>query len=163
MKQLTVAIAVAVAAAVGLRAQEIKSETKVKTDDAKTVVYTGCLQTGQETTTYVLENAVPVKETKTETTVGKTGLPETTTTTTEKYVLVPTGKVEFKQDVGHKVQVTAVVIPAGDDKSKIETQTKTKIEGQPTQRTETKEKIPQGDLPQLRVVSMKHLSDRCQP
>ena len=163
MKRVLVMFAVAAAAMTGVRAQDVKSETKIKTDDAKSVVYTGCLATGQETTTYVLENAVPVKETKTETTVGANGLPETTTTTTMKYVLVPGEKIDLKKDIGHKVQVTAVVIPAGDDKSKIETTTQTKVEGQPTQKTETKEKVPQGDLPQLRVVAVKHLSDRCQP
>ena len=161
MKRLFIAVAVAAIGAAGVRAQDVKSETKIKSDDAKTVVYAGCLQTGESTTTYMLDNAVPVKETKTQTTVGASGLPETTTTTTTKYVLVPGERVDLKTNIGHKVQVTAILIPAGDDKSKITTQTKTKVEGQPTQQSETKEKVAQGDFPQLRVVSVKHLSDKC--
>jgi hypothetical protein len=163
MKRLVIALAITAAGAVALQAQDVKSETKVKADDAKTMVYTGCLATGEETTTYVLENAVQVKDTKTETKVGAAGMPETTTTTTTKYVLVPAGTIDFKQNVGHKVEVTAMVIPAGDDKTKIETTTKTKVEDQPTQKTESKEKVKQTDVPQLRVMAVKHLADRCQP
>lgn len=104
-----------------------------------------------------------MKQTKTETSVGQSGMPETTTTTTTSYVLLPSGQLDFQQNVGHKVEVTAIVIPAGDDKTKIETKTKTEIEGQPTQKVETKEKVDQKDWPQLRVVSVKHLADRCTP
>jgi hypothetical protein len=162
MKRTVIALTIAAAAVVGLRAQDVKQETKIKADDAKTVVYSGCLATGEEKTTYILENAVPVKETKSQTTVGATGAPETTTTTTMKYVLVPAGKVEFQQNVGHKVEVTAMVVPAGDDKTKIETKTKTEVQGRPDAQTKTTEKVAQGDMPQLRVVSIKHLADRCE-
>jgi hypothetical protein len=79
-----------------------------------------------------------------------------------KYVLVPAGKVEFQQNVGHKVEVTAMVVPAGDDKTKIETKTKTEVQGRPDAQTKTTEKVAQGDMPQLRVVSIKHLADRCE-
>ena len=163
MKGLVMAVVIAAAGAVGLGAQDVKTKTEVKADDAKSVVYTGCLATGEETKTYILENALPLKETRTRTTVGASGLPESTTTTTLKYVLVPGERIDLQKNVGHKVEVTTVVIPAGDDKTKIETTTKTKVEGQPTQKTETKEKVRQSDTPQLRVVSIKHLSDRCQP
>ena len=84
-------------------------------------------------------------------------------TTSTKYVLVPSGQVDFQKEVGQKVEVTAIVIPAGDDKSKIETKTKTEVEGQKDQKTDTTEKVAQTDYPQLRVVSVKHLSDRCVP
>ena len=163
MKRFIVAFSVALAGATILHAQDVKSTTTVKADDSKTVVYTGCLATGSETKSYVLQNAIPVKDTKTETTVGKSGMPETTTTTTTSYVLVPGEKVDFTQNVGHKVEVTAIAIPAGDDHSKVESKTKTEVEGQPAQRTESTEKVAQGSFPQLRVVSVKHLADRCEP
>jgi predicted small secreted protein len=163
MRRFIVAFSVALAGAAILQAQDVKSTTTIKADDSKTVVYTGCLQTGTETKSYVLQNAIPVKDTKTETTVGKSGMPETTTTTTTSYVLVPGEKVDFTQNVGHKVEVTATAIPAGDDHSKIETQTKTEVAGQSTQKTQTTEKVAQGSFPQLRVISVKHLSDRCEP
>jgi len=163
MTRFIVAFGIAVGCAAVLHGQDVKSTTKVKADDAKTVVYTGCVQTGTETKSFILENAIPVKETKTETKVGQAGMPETTTTTTTSYVLVPGEKIDLEPNVGHKVEVTAVLIPAGDGKSKIETRTKTEIEGQPDRKTETKEKVAQGMWPQLRVVSMKHLADRCEP
>ncbi len=162
MKRFIVAFSVALAGAAVLQAQEVKSTTTVKADDAKTVVFSGCMQTGTETKSFVLQNAIPVKETKTETNIGKEGMPETKTTTTTSYVLVPGEKVDFTQNVGHKVEVTAIAIPAGDDHSKIETQTKTEVEGKSTQKTETAEKVAQKDWPQLRVVSVKNLSDRCE-
>jgi hypothetical protein len=140
----------------------VKSTTEIKADKGESVVYTGCLITGVETKSFMLDHAVPVKETQTQTAIGASGLPETTTTTTLKYVLVPGEKVDFQKSVGHTVQVTAVLIPAGDDKTKIETTTKTKVEGQPTEKSETKEKVAQGDMPQLRVMSVKNLSDTCQ-
>jgi hypothetical protein len=58
------------------------------------------------------------------------------------------------------VEVTAIAIPAG---SKVQTTTKTEVEGKPTQTTQTTENVSQKDWPQLRVISVKHLSDRCEP
>jgi hypothetical protein len=143
-------------------AQDVKSTTEIKADNGKSVVYTGCLVTAVETMTFVLDHAVPVKETETQTVVGASGLPETTTKTTLKYALVPGEKVDLQKSIGHTVQVTAVLIPAGDDQTKIESTTKTKVEGQPTEKSETKEKVGQGDMPRLRIMSVKNLSDTCQ-
>ena len=165
MKRIIVALSVALATSAVLVAQQVKSESSVKSDDAKAVTYTGCLATGAASTSYVLENAVPVKqETKTETQVNAAGVPESATkTTTTTYALVPGGSVEFQSNVGHKVEVTAMLIPAGDDTTKIESKSKTEVEGQPSKEVESKEKVAQTDHPQLRVVSIKHLADRCTP
>ena len=165
MKRIIVALSVALAGSAVLVAQEVKSETTIKSDDAKAVMFTGCLATGTAATSYILENAVPVKqETKTETQVNQAGVPETATkTTTTTYALVPGGSVDFQPNVGHKVEVTAMLIPAGDDKTKIESKSKTEVEGQPSKEIETKEKIAQSDHPQLRVISIRHLADRCTP
>ena len=163
MKAFAIACAIAAAAVAGLPAQEVKTETKVKVDDAKTVVYSGCLGTAQGSAGYVLENAVPVvmKDTKTEKSVDANGMPQTTTTTTTKYVLVPGEKVDLARSLGNKVEVTAILIPAGDDHSEVKTESKTEVNGRKTQEIETKEKVPQGAVPQLRVISVKQLSDRC--
>jgi hypothetical protein len=149
MKSVTVALGVTLfAATLGVRAQDVKSTTTVKADDGKTMVYTGCVQTGTETKSFVLMNAVPLKESSSS---GTT------------YLIVPGPKVDLQESVGKKVQVTAVLIPAGKDKTTIETKTKTEAHGQPDQSVQTKEKVPQSDMPQLRVVSMKRLADSCQP
>jgi hypothetical protein len=163
MKRVILALSLALTSAALLAAQEVKSETKITTDDdAKPVMFTGCLQTGTSSASYVLENAVPVKqETKTETEVNAAGVPQTSTTTATTYALVPQGSVEFQQNVGHKVEVTAVMVPAGNDTAEIKAQTKTEVEGAPDRKVESKEKVEQSSVPQLRVVSVKHLADRC--
>src|SRR5258708_30316824 len=114
MKRFIISSMLAVGVTAGLRAQDVKSTTTVKSDDSKTVVYSGCVATAEEAKSYILENAVPVKSTATAMTMGKNGLPEVTTTTTTSYMLMPSEKVDLQQNVGHKVQITAVLIPAGD-------------------------------------------------
>ena len=164
MKNLAIAIAIAAAAVARVPAQqEVKTETRVKVDDGKSVVYAGCLASAPGAAGFMLENAVPVamKETKTENSVDAAGMPQTVTTTTTKYVLVPGEKVDLARSVGNKVEITAILIPAGDDHSKVETQSKTEVNGRRTQEVETKEKVQQGPVPQLRVLSVKQLSDRC--
>jgi len=165
MKKFIVALSVAVAGSAFLQAQEVKSTTTVKADDAKTVVYSGCVRAGTEAKSFLLESAVPLKQ-MTETNVARSGsgsTTTTTTTTTTSYVLVPDEKVDLAMNIGRKVEVTAVEIPRGDGRTTIETKTKTEVRGQETQETQVKEKIPQKDWAQLRVVSVKHLEERCQP
>ena len=130
------------------QSQTTESKTKIKTDDAKTMTFTGCVQTGTEARTYILQNVVPVRTT-TEA-IGTGG-----TLTTTSYALVPE-KVEMQEQVGHKVEVTGVVIPAGKGESKIETKTKT---GGTEEKT--KAEVAKGPIPQLRVISVKTLADRC--
>jgi len=87
--------------------------------------------------------------------VGTSGA---TTTTSTTYVLVPAEKVELQTHVNHKVEVTGVMIPAGD--SKIETKTKTEREGAPD--TTTKETVKSDNaMPQFRVISIKNVADTC--
>jgi hypothetical protein len=159
MKSLIVAMSLAAAAAM-VQAQDVKSTTTVKADGGKTVVYTGCLEPGENAQGYILESAVPMKESATETRIRPSGVVETTTTTS--FVLLPADQVDLGGSVGHKVQVTAIQVPRGDDRTTIETKTTTEVKGQPTQEKELKEKIPQQKWPQLRVVSVKHLTDACQ-
>ena len=130
------------------QSQTTESKTKIKTDDAKTMTFSGCVQTGTETRSYILQNVVPIR-----TTTEVTGTGGTLTTTS--YALVPE-KVEMQEHVGHKVEVTGVVIPAGKGDAKIETKTKT---GGTEEKTKTE--VDKGPVPQLRVISVKTLADRC--
>ena len=130
------------------QSQTTESKTKIKTDDAKTMTFSGCVQTGTETRSYILQNVVPIR-----TTTEVTGTGGTLTTTS--YALVPE-KVELQEHVGHKVEVTGVVIPAGKGDAKIETKTKT---GGTEEKTKTE--VEKGPIPQLRVISVKTLADRC--
>ncbi len=147
---ITVAMTVAFAAAI--QAQDATSAAKAAGDDVKAITYTGCLQTGTETRSFILDKVVPVG-TKTEVT-GTAG--ELTKITTTTYALIPGEKVEFKKMVGHKVEVTGVLV-SGDSK----TQSKTKIEREGEKDVTIKEKSKTDALPQLRVTSIKHLADTC--
>jgi len=130
------------------QSQTTESKTKIKTDDAKMMTFSGCVQTGTETRSYILQNVVPIRTT-TEA-IGTGG-----TMTTTSYALVPE-KVELQEHVNHKVEVTGVIIPAGKGDAKIETKTKT---GGTEEKTKTE--IDKGPIPQLRVISVKTLADRC--
>jgi hypothetical protein len=124
-------------------------QTKVKAEHAQTTTFTGCLQTGTEAKTYILDKVIPVKTTEA---VGTSG--ETATVT--KYELVPSEQVEMQEHVGHKVEVTGVLIPAGKGDAKIKTETKL-----PGQEERTEAKVEKGPVPQFRVVSIKQLADTC--
>jgi len=151
----SMAVALTVAFAAAMQAQEVKSTTKISGDDVKAVTYTGCLQTGTVASSFILDKVVPVGQTtKTEVT-GTAG--EITKTTTTTYALVPGERVELQKMVGHKVEVTGVLV-SGDTK----TETKTKVEREGEKDTTIKDKTKtENALPQLRVTSIKHLADSC--
>ena len=131
-------------------AQTTETKTKVTAEHAKPISYTGCVQTGTQTRTYVLQNVIPVSKTET------TGTAGTMTTTT--YALLPETTVQLQEHVGHKVEVTGVLIPAGKGEAKVETKTKT--EGS---EEKTKAEFDKGPMPQLKVISVKPLAESCTP
>ena len=157
MSRMFASFAVALGCAVALHAQDTTTtttKTEVKGNDAKTVTYSGCMQSGTEPRSFVLAKVMPVGRTTT-TEVGTTG---TTTTTTTTYALVPAEKVVLQQHVNHKVEVTGVMIPAGD--SKTETTTKIEREGAPDTTIKEKTKT-ENAMPQFRVISVKAVADNC--
>jgi len=130
-------------------AQSDKVKTTIKTDDAHLVTYTGCVQSGTQTKSYVLDRVAPVRRT---TEFNSDG----TTTTTTTYALVSHGSVQFEQQVGHKVEVQGVLIPSGHGDADIKT--KTEVNGKDTK---SKLEIDKTSVPQLRVVSMKPTGETC--
>jgi hypothetical protein len=140
-------------AAIAVNAQETTTRTTTKSSggEVKTVTYTGCVQTGTQARSYVLDKVVPVSKT---TTSDVTGATSTTTT----YLLVPGERVEVQQHVGQKVEVTGMLIPAGD----VKTETKTEIERDDAKDTKTKETVKSDNATaQFRVTSIKALGEAC--
>ena len=138
-----------------VNAQDTKVESKTKTSGAQpqTVSYSGCVGAGTETRTYVLSKAVPV--TRTTETVGTAG---STTVTETSYVLVPGQTVQVQEHVGHKVEVTGTLVPAGDSK----TQSKTTIEREDAEDTKLKSKTKTDNaMPRFSVTSIKDTGERC--
>ena len=131
----------------------VKSKTKTSGVESKTVSYTGCVGAGTETRTYVLNKAVPV--TRTTESVGTTGSSTVTETT---YMLVPDQTVQVQEHVGHKVEVTGTLVPAGDSK----TRSKTTIEREGAPDTTVKEKTKADNaMAHFSVTSIKDLGERC--
>ena len=157
--RLTVALACAFGLVVAANAQETtKEKIKVKGGAAQTVSYTGCVATGVETTTYLLNHAVPVTKT-----VEDRGTAGTVSTTTTSYVLVPgTDTVSFTKLVGHKVEVSGVMIPGGKE-TKVETKTKVEREDAPDVKIKEHAKTNDAAMPHFRVTSIKELPDPCTP
>jgi len=155
----TLTVALTCAFGLAVSAQETTTaKTKIKSNAPHMVTYTGCVANGSETTTYMLNNVVPVTRT-----VERRGTSGTISTTTTSYVLVPgSNTVTFTSLVGHKVEVTGVMIPAGKD---VKTRSKTKIEreGAPDVKIEEHSKTDTTTMPHFRVVSVKQLSEPCNP
>jgi hypothetical protein len=143
--------AVALACAtIAVHAQDTKVKTKVDADKTKMVTYTGCLGAGTEARTYVLDKVVPVTTTRTTEVAGTGG---TITSSSTSYILVPDQKVVLQQHVGHKVEVTGMLME-GDSTSK------TKIEREGAPDTKIKTKVD-NDKPRFHVMSVKELAEPC--
>lgn len=157
MKFVTSFAGALLCASIAVHAQDttIKSTTKIDDSKAQKVTYTGCVESGTETKTFVLSKVVPVTTTKTTEVAGTGG---TISTTSTSYVLVPGEQVELQTSVGKKVEVTGMLIPEGEWKTK----TETKIEREDARDTKTKT-TTKGDSnqPHFRVLSVKQLNEPC--
>lgn len=143
-----------VATALTVHAQEttVKSKTRSSGGEAQKVTYTGCVQSGTEAKTHVLNKVVP--KTRTTTTDLETGQSSTSTA----YSLV-SETVQVQEHVGRKVEVTGLLVPAGD----IKTETTTKIERDHEKDTRIKERVEtKNSMPQFRVTAIKDLGERCE-
>ncbi len=157
MKRFSAFFALALGLTVAAHAQNTKTTTVTKTEGdpgkARMMTYTGCVQTGTQARTYVLNQAVAVGQT---TTVSPGGGSATTVTT---YALVPAETVTVQEHVGHKVQVTGMMIQTGDSK----TTTTTKVDRDNAPDSKTKETTKtEGGLKEFRVTSIKDLAASCQ-
>jgi hypothetical protein len=144
----TFAVAGATMLAIHANAQSTETKTKIKTEHGQTVTYTGCVGNGTETRTYVLQNVTPISRTETTTASG--------TTVSTTYSLVPEGTVELQQNVGHRVEVTGVLIDAGHGEAKITQRTKTNGKEE-----KTTTEVDRGSVPQLKVLSVKPMGGSC--
>jgi hypothetical protein len=116
----------------------VKSRTTSSGGEAKEVTYTGCIQDGTPSKTFVLAG-----ESKTRT----------------SYAIISSGDMKLQQHVGRKVEVTGLLIPAGD----IKTETTTRIERDDAKDTKIRERVEtRNSMPQFRVTSIKDLGERCE-
>ncbi len=145
----------ALACALGLAAHAQETKTEIK-GAGQQVTYTGCVQNGAAAQSYILDKVVPVSRTRTTEEVGTSGV---VTETTTRYELVPDEKVTLNEQLGHKVEVTGLLIPAGVSK----TESKTKIETESGKDSTIRERSKtNSDLPQFHVMSVRQLAERCE-
>jgi len=156
-------LAACAAAAVYAQDTTIKSETRIKADDAKVLTISGCLGGGP--TNFTLSNivaaAAPSDKKDDRKTVGTAGL-------LDSYVLMPRDGLALAPHVGHRVELTGVVVPPatkGDDDAKIEVKETTQVqrENAPDSKTETttRARIARGSEAQFAVASLKMISPVC--
>jgi len=162
----------------------VKSQTKIKADDAKVMSMTGCLRQDTLSKTYTLvgglaavgddlktksqvktdvdKNDVTVKG-KSKTTADDGAV--ATTGAISTFVLVPSNDVDLSANVGHQVRINAVMVEAGhgDADVKIKDQTKVDPENARDSKSQTKTKIevPKSPLGSYNVVSVTSLADTC--
>ena len=153
----------AASAAVHAQDTTIKSETRIKADDAKVLTVSGCLGGGP--TNFTLSNVVaaaaPGDKKDDRKAVGTSGL-------LDSYALMPQAGVALAPHVGHRVELTGVVVPPAtktDDDAKIEVKERTQVqrEDAPDSKTETttKARIARGPEAQFAVTTLKMVSPVC--
>lgn len=133
-------------------AQETRTRTEVKSTggNPQIVTYTGCVESGTQEKTYVLDKVVPV--TKTTTTETPTS---STTTQSTSYMLVPGGEtVTVQEHVGKKVEVTGVLVPGGDTRTV--TKTHTDRDDAPDSKSRTRVETKNA-MPEFKVTSIKNI------
>jgi hypothetical protein len=162
-------IAAACVLAVSVSAQDTrirtKSKTKIKADDAKTVMMTGCLTAGSNGT-FTLTNATPQIDIETTLDLPPVGTAGAKITS---YELMPRAGVSLSPHVGHMVEITALALPPAtasdhDSKATVKSKTKVKVDDAPDVNVEsrTKAELPRGATSRLVVASVKHLAPVCE-
>ena len=110
-----------------------------------TVTVTGCVAEGTMADHYMLNNA----------TVSTGEMMKNDAMSADHPASFALQGGDLKPHVGHKVEVTGMLVPKGEMK----TETKTKV-GDDTTKHETIE--TESDAPQFRVIAIKNLAERCE-
>ena len=169
---------VALAATAGAQDSTVKSQTKVKVDDGQVMTLTGCLRQDTSAGGYTLfgsavEGDELTTSTKVSTDVDRDGTTVTTKSRTKggddtafgTFVVIPRNNIDLASQVGHAVQLSAVMVDRGhgDADVKITEKTKTDPErGRDTRsRATTKVEVPRGPVGQYAVIALRTIADTC--
>jgi hypothetical protein len=157
-------VALGLAATAAAQDTKVTTETRVDSDGAKPTVVSGCLMGGP--TTFTLLNssaALTARERSSEHgAVGTSGV-------VSVYSLSAGDGVDLKTHIGQKVEVTGLMIAAGDKDDDVDVQvrerTEIEREDRPDEKIErrTEAEIGRGPAPKLAVTSVKMLSSACTP
>ena len=187
MRSITPALALTVALTVPAVAQDntTKTTTKIKADDARIVSMTGCLREDPLTHAFTLVGSMATAsgdelrtDTKVKTDVDKdeTTVKATTKTTADgdravatsgsmrSYALLP-GNVALSPHIGHRVQLSAIVVEAGHGDADVKIEQTTKVDPEhgddSTRRTKSKVELPKSPYGHYTVVSVTPIAGTC--
>src|SRR5688572_14082901 len=135
----------------------ITTDTKVKSDNGKVVMMTGCVMIGGGTS-FMLSNITAGHE-QNQKGRARTGGP---------YALVTRDGLDLGPYINQKVELAGVVVPAAvkgdrDDKIEIKETTKVDVDNGPDRKSTaaTTVKVARGDMHQFLVASVKPLAPNC--
>jgi hypothetical protein len=185
MKSVTPILALTVALAVPALAQDntTRTRTKIKADDARLVSMTGCLRQDPLSNSYTLVGTMAASgdelktKTKVKTDVDKdeTKVKSTTRTSVDDgavatsgsmmtYSLLP-GDVNLAPHMGHRVQLSAIIVEAGHGDADVKIEQKTNVNpdhgDDSTTRSKTKVELPKSPHGQYSVVSVNPMAGTC--
>lgn len=191
MKRLIPVCVLAAALGAPVLAQDntVKSNTRVKADDARTVFMRGCLMQNSATGVFTLNGATAVtgedlkttSQVKTDVDKDETAVKGKTTAkidgdddhgigttgTVGIYEVSARDGVNLASHAGHQVQIAAVMVDAGhgDADVKIKDRTKVDRDDAPDSKAKstTKLNIDKGATPKLAAVSVNDVSPTCMP
>jgi hypothetical protein len=156
----TCLVALGLAATAAAQETKITKETTIKADDAKSVVVTGCLAGGPAT--FSLTNAAVLNARDRSSERGAVG----TSGSVATYSLAARDGVDLNAHVGHKVEVTGVMLEKGKDDGEVEITERTRIERDDAPddkvKSRTEIELERGEGPKLAVTSVKMVSSICQ-
>src|SRR5262245_60896259 len=180
MKQfIPIGIAVlALAATAGAQDTTVKSRTKVKADEGQVMTLTGCLRHDALSGDYTLfGTAVVGDELQTQSKVSTDVDRDNTTVTTKSktkvengkamstFVVIPRNEVDLASQVGHEVQLSAVMVDPHHHDADVKIKDKPKTEPEhgrdTTSRATTKLEVPRGAAGQYSVIAMRSLANTC--
>jgi hypothetical protein len=163
----------------------VKSKTQIKADDAKAITATGCLIPGLAPGSFALRGGIVARgdevttKSRTETDVDKDGATTKSKTRTDAdgghsrvapggvvmYDLSPRAGVDLAANIGHEVQLTAIMLDRGKGDADVKIKENTRVDpdhGKDSEsKTETKLNVERGNGPRLTVLSVKSLGQTC--
>jgi hypothetical protein len=179
MKLFSAITAAALICAASAQAQDtkVKSDTKIKADDAQVATMTGCLRQDGATGNYSIVGTMVAGDemrtkTKTKVDVDRNDTTVQTKSRTKAddgaamstYLLIPRENVNLAPHVGHEVQISALMVDAGHGDADVTIKNKTTVDPEHgrdrTTRTKSKVEVPQAGN-RYTVVAVKMLSPSC--
>ena len=156
----------------------VKQQTKVKADEGQVMTLTGCLRRDPSAGAFTLFGTAVAGDELQSTTKTKTDVDRDNTTVTSKtktkaenggvmstFVVIPRNDIDLAAQVGHEVQLSAVMVDPKHHDADVKVKDKTTVEPEhghdTTSHSTTKLEVPKGPLGSYTVIAVRSISDTC--